>query len=135
MSPQFNADIILTAGVENPLGGIDIEADAAVVVMTHSYQRDEIVLPLLLSRPLKYLGVLGPRRRTETLPGGAVERVYAPIGFDIGAETPETIALSIVAEIQAVLAARPGPSLRDRDGPIYLRHHAPYNTPACPESA
>ena len=138
MGPSFNADVLAISTTENPLGEIDIEPDAAVVVMTHNYLRDEILLPLLASRPLKYLGVLGPRRRTEALLNripGAIERVYAPIGLDIGAQTPETIALSILAEIQAVLAGRPGPSIRDRDGPIYRRDQPAYNNPPCPTSA
>ena len=94
--------------------------------------------PLLASRRLKYLGALGPRRRTEALLAaipGAMDRIYAPIGLDIGAQSPETIALSILAEIQAVLTGRGGPSLRDRDGPIYLREQIAYNEPACPELA
>ena len=46
-------------------------------------------------------------------------RVFAPIGLDIGAETPDEIALAIVAEVQAVLAGRRGASLRERGGGIH----------------
>ena len=73
----------------------------------------------------RYVGCLGPRRRTERLLGElGLEiggRVYGPVGLDIGAETPEEIALSIVAEIRAVVAGRGGRSLRDVAGAIHAR--------------
>ncbi len=102
---------------------LEIPAEAAVVLMTHNYVRDGNVLPRLLQHPLRYLGILGPRVRTERLfedLGISVPPfVHAPAGLDIGAGTPETIALSIVAEISATLAGRSGAMLRDRQGPIY----------------
>jgi xanthine/CO dehydrogenase XdhC/CoxF family maturation factor len=78
------------------------------------------------------LGILGPKSRTERLLqelGEAginptpeqMQRLYSPVGLDIGAETPEAIALSIVAEIQAVIANRSGGLLRDRKGSIHYR--------------
>ena len=80
----------------------------------------------------RYIGVLGPKTRTEKLidelrEQGSIftqeqmDRLYGPVGLDIGASTPEGIALSIVAEIQAVLASRNGGSLRHRQEPIYDR--------------
>ncbi|MBV8887911.1 MAG: XdhC family protein, partial [Chroococcidiopsidaceae cyanobacterium CP_BM_RX_35] len=50
-----------------------------------------------------------------------LQRLFAPVGLDIGADTPEAIALAIVAEIQAVLANRCGGLLKDRKGPIHDR--------------
>ena len=72
---------------------------------------------------------LGPKKRTEKLlaeigekfSAAQLEKLHAPVGLDIGAETPETIALSIVAEIQSVLAGREGGFLREREGAIYER--------------
>ena len=75
---------------------------------------------------------LGPKRRTEQLIGELAGRgdtfteeqlanLYAPVGLDIGAETPESIALSIVGEIQSVLKTRDGGHLRNRKGSIYDR--------------
>ena len=99
----------------------EIAPDEAVVLMTHSYEQDRDLLAQLLARPLGYLGVLGPRSRTmhileqltkpETgaLPmtlNEAAARLHSPIGLDISAHTPAAIALSIAAEVQAVLAAR-----------------------------
>lgn len=90
------------------------ERDAAVV-MTHSYEQDREALRSLLPRGLTYLGILGPRRRTERLLaevapeiGLSVEecftRLHAPVGLNIGATTPVSIALAIVAEVHAVFA-------------------------------
>ena len=105
-----------------------LDTFAAGVVMGHAAVHDRARLHELLAvGTLRYIGVLGPRRRTlellEDVPG--VERgtippnVYAPVGLDIGAETPEEIALAIVSECSAVLDGRPPRSLRDRDGAIH----------------
>lgn len=108
---------------------VRLEEFAAAVVMAHAAAHDRARLHELLGVPsLRYLGVLGPRRRTlELLEGSsAAEKVdvppnvYAPVGLDLGAETPEEIALSIVSEIAAVLAGRAGGSLRERGGPIHV---------------
>jgi xanthine/CO dehydrogenase XdhC/CoxF family maturation factor len=146
---RFAAADVVAAGTEDePLAGVEIGADAAVVLMTHNYFRDLQVLPALLRRAPRYLGILGPRRRTERLviDAGAAEMlpsIFGPVGLDLGADTPQTIALAIAAEIQAVLAGRPTRSLRDRPGPIYEHPEAPaaaasdlpYNPPSCPLSA
>jgi xanthine/CO dehydrogenase XdhC/CoxF family maturation factor len=140
------ADRLSVGTVDDPFGGETISADAAVVLMTHDYPRDLQLLPRLMQIPPRYLGLLGPRRRAERLvlespelPADTIDRLYAPVGIDINADTPETIALSIIAEIQAVLAGRPCPSLRDRQGPIYPRESAeadaPYQPITCPISA
>ena len=102
---------------------------AAAVVMGHAATHDRARLHELLGVPsLRYLGVLGPRRRTMelldgapgTVPGELPPNVYAPIGLDIGAETPEEIALAIVSECAAALAGRTPKSLRERGGtPIH----------------
>ena len=93
-----------------------LESDAAVV-MTHSYQQDVSILQQLLPLRLAYLGVLGPRYRTADLlkdvaqeMGGSASRwmdaIHAPVGFDLGGDSPATIALSILAEIQGTLSQR-----------------------------
>lgn len=104
----------------------------AAVIMSHSYRNDLHYLRALLPSPLRYLGVLGPRNRTERLlrcleaeglsyASTHTQRVYGPAGLDIGADSPEEIALAILAEIGAVIAGRTGQSLRDRDSPIHDR--------------
>ena len=94
------------------------------VVMSHDFERDREALAVLLRSPVTYLGVLGPRHRTNRLLADlgpvADERLYAPAGLSIGAETPAEIAASIVAEIQSVISGAAVGSLRDRHGPIHV---------------
>jgi xanthine/CO dehydrogenase XdhC/CoxF family maturation factor len=98
--------------------------------MTHHYLRDRSLLRFLLPSAARFIGILGPRKRTEALledlgeEGLSVtqeqlERLHGPAGLDIGAESPEEIALALVAEIQAALTGRQGGWLRERKGPIH----------------
>jgi xanthine/CO dehydrogenase XdhC/CoxF family maturation factor len=98
--------------------------------MTHHYLHDLAYLGWLLGTPARYIGVLGPKKRSEDLlrdlrergiapPPDALERVHAPAGLDLGADGPEEIALALLAEIQAALSGRRGGPLRDRKGPIH----------------
>ena len=115
---------------------VDLDGVTAAVTMAHAATHDRAYLHALLGvHTIRYIGVLGPRRRTlellEDAPGvesGTIpSRVYAPVGLDIGAETPEEIALAIVSEVAAVLAGKSGASLRDRGGPIHEeRARLPY---------
>jgi xanthine dehydrogenase accessory factor len=72
-----------------------------VVVMTHQFQKDQYILSRLLNKPLFYLGVLGSRKRTQRLLGNEriPNHISSPVGLTIGADGPEEIAVSIVAEI------------------------------------
>lgn len=126
------ADKIWVASAEQIASHLELDRKAFVVVMTHRFQEDARLLQVLLPRPLAYLGILGARRRTEELfkilsaRGSAatpeqLERVCAPIGLDLGATTPESIALSILAEVQCHLTARTPVQLRERRAPIRLR--------------
>ena len=127
-------DDIIQANPEDGLHELLLNAHTAAVIMTHNYWDDREILKVLLPSPVCYLGILGPKHRTEHLLQDLLEdgiaytpdqlsRLYAPIGLDIGADTPDEIGLSIVAEIQAVLANRSGGHLRDRQGPIHPRSH------------
>ncbi|HLP89593.1 MAG TPA: XdhC family protein [Nostocaceae cyanobacterium] len=100
------------------------------VVMTHRYLSDLAFLKTLIPSSVRYLGVLGPKRRMQKLWDDLDEnnilatvaqkqRIYNPVGLDIAAETPQEIALSIVAEIQAVIGGRSASFLRDRLGSIH----------------
>ncbi len=126
------ADGIVLSHPESITKHVTIDHHTVAVVMTHNYLHDRELLKMLLPSPLRYLGILGPKSRTERLLqelGEAginptpeqMQRLYSPVGLDIGAETPEAIALSIVAEIQAVIANRSGGLLRDRKGSIHYR--------------
>jgi xanthine/CO dehydrogenase XdhC/CoxF family maturation factor len=103
--------------LDQPLANLSIGPDDAAVVLTHSYQQDLAILRALLPRNLAYLGVLGPRRRTakiidEVTAGAslnaerAMRSIKSPVGLDLGVGSPQVIALSIIAEIQAVLSRR-----------------------------
>jgi xanthine/CO dehydrogenase XdhC/CoxF family maturation factor len=111
---------------------IFVDDRTVAVVMTHNYKDDLELLKMLMSSPARYLGFLGPRHRTLALlqdlrTEGMVytrtqlQRLHGPIGIDIGADSPEEIAIAIIAEIQAVLANRSGGFLRNRTEPIHQR--------------
>ncbi len=93
---------------------------AYVVFMHHNFDHDRDYVTSMLEGGARYLGVLGPLRRTlkmldrEDLPAN----VYAPVGLDLGGEGPEAVAVSIVAELQAVRHGRGGGHLRGSDAPI-----------------
>lgn len=99
-----------------------ITPETAVVVMNHHYETDAEYLRLLLGTSIAYLGMLGPRKRTDKILGELrqgglsataehLEKLHAPAGLDLGSENPEQIALAILAEIQATLAGRSGMNL------------------------
>lgn len=123
------ADAVLLSRPGDVLTELPLTEHTMVVLMTHNYLHDLELLRQLLPLPLRYLGCLGPRRRTERLllelcddtrrAAAELRRLHAPTGLDIGAETPEEIALSIVSEIRAVLSERSGAQLRDRAGTIH----------------
>ncbi len=104
---------------------VRVDNRSAAIVMNHNLLRDAALVHALLKSTIPYIGVLGPRERsTELIPGGELDeltsgRVFGPVGLDIGAETPEEIALCIVAEIQGVLSGHGGGSLRDRPGTVH----------------
>jgi xanthine/CO dehydrogenase XdhC/CoxF family maturation factor len=98
----------------------------AAIVKSHNYGRDFAVLRTLLPLDLHYVGLVGPRKRRNQLLSDLLDLgltinagFFAPAGLDLGAETPEEIALAIVSEIQRVFAATSGESLRDRKMPIH----------------
>jgi xanthine dehydrogenase accessory factor len=95
------------------------------VIKTHSFDRDGDWLRLLLGLGVPYLGVLGPRARTQRILDEVCDdadvqgRVFAPIGLDLGAEGPQQIAISIVAELLAFIARREPRHLWQRSAPIH----------------
>ncbi len=99
----------------------------AAIVKTHNYGRDYAALQKLLPLGLRYVALLGPRRRRDQLLHALLEEgveihseLFAPAGLDLGAEGPEQIALAMVAEIQAVFAGAEAASLRERKAPIHF---------------
>jgi len=102
---------------------IDAATEPYVVIMHHQQAADRGALAMALGSRARYIGVLGPARRTAELATelGVVldDRVHAPIGLDLGAETPEQIALSIAGELQAVSRGAFAGKLRDRVRPLH----------------
>jgi xanthine/CO dehydrogenase XdhC/CoxF family maturation factor len=101
------------------------------VLLSHNYAYDLAALQTLLTSPAPYIGLLGPRLKAQRLldeldafPTTQVqqlrERLHSPIGLDLGSETPEEIALAIVAEIQAQHSGRQGRPLRERAGTVHI---------------
>jgi xanthine dehydrogenase accessory factor len=101
------------------------DAQTAALVMTHNFGRDLLALDRLLPLQLRYVGLLGPRKRHAELLArlseyrpldfdAEVKTLFTPAGLDIGSEAPEEIALSIVSEVAAVLSDRCGGFLRER---------------------
>ncbi len=110
----------------------EIDARTAVVVKARKFGRDLVALARLLQLDVPYVGLLGPARRRRQLlnslveegclkPGTSLAHLYGPAGLDLGGESPAEIALSIVAEIQAVFASVRAEHLRAKSGSIHAR--------------
>jgi xanthine dehydrogenase accessory factor len=118
-----DADKVVAADVAGTLANLKIDADTYVVLVTRGHKHDEIALREVVNSNAAYIGMIGSRARVRTVQerlirdGFAkekVDRVYAPIGLDIGASTPEEIALSIVAEMVKVRRGGEGRSMKER---------------------
>ena len=98
----------------------------AAIVMSHNYGRDFAALEKLLPMNLRYVGLIGPRKRRDQMMNHLLDLgitvnagFFAPAGLELGAETSDEIALSIISEIQRVFAKASGDSLRERKTPIH----------------
>lgn len=125
---------VVVSKPENVLSHVTIDTQTVFLLMTHNYNYDLAMVRQLIDTNVVYTGVLGPRKKMERLLNELAEennvltdeqrsRLYSPVGLNIGAETAEEIALSILAEVKAVLAARPGGSLRNELTPIHKREN------------
>ena len=121
------AEVLHVADAAEAVRRIAPGARTACVSVTHDYLRDAAILRELRTTPAGYVGVVGPRSRAERLLADSGweaadrGRLYCPAGLDVGAQTPEEIALSVIAEILSALAERTAGHLRDRAGPIHDR--------------
>jgi xanthine dehydrogenase accessory factor len=109
---------------EDDAPGLPADGDTYAVIKTHSLMRDTGWVKRLAATEIAYLGVLGPRARIEkiaqSLGLGGDPRLFGPIGIDIGADGPEQVGLSIVAELLAVHARRKPRHLRERKEAIHV---------------
>jgi len=123
---------VLVSKPEKVLEQIPVDNKTVFVLMTHNYNYDFAMLRALLQVDTPYIGSLGPRKKLDrmldelqkdgiSISESQLSKVYGPAGHDLGAETPEEIALSILAEIQAVLQTKSGGSLRSSGDFIHSR--------------
>lgn len=121
---------IIIGDPEYLIENIVVDTQTYVILMTHNYRYDLEVLKLVLKTSCPYIGILGPKTKLERMYGDLQsngitlteddrERIYGPVGLDIGAETAEEIALSIISEIKAVIETRNGTSLRYKTDKIH----------------
>lgn len=117
-----------------------IDERTAVVIATHNFGRDCAALRDLLPADLRYLGLVGSRRRRDDILFDVLNNginvndgLFAPAGLHLGTDTPEEIALSIVAEIQSVFGGGTAQQLRTRKAPIHQMASAEFTQ--CHESA
>lgn len=122
------ADTVLQVDTLVPFALDELVDGALVAVMTHSYSQDRHWLGGVLRGNPAYIGQLGPRERTERLreellaqgiETPALERLHFPIGLDIGGDTPESVAIAVLAEMTAVLNQRSGGMLSHRQATIH----------------
>lgn len=123
---------IITAKPEQVLSQFNTDERTALVLMTHNYNYDMTVLRQLLPLQLPYVATLGPKKRLDRMidefrsdgliiTDKQLQSIYGPAGIDIGSDNADEIALSIIAEIQAVLNKRSINSLRDKKS-VHNRH-------------
>ncbi len=126
------ATCLLFADRDAVLEKITVNERTAAILMSHNYKYDLAVLEALLTTEIPYIGILGPLKRYEKLkaeiqskgnafPDRKFDKVHAPVGLDIGAETPDEIALSVISEIKAFFTGRTAGYLRERKLPIHPR--------------
>lgn len=119
------ADSVLLCSAEDACAQIQADDRTVAVTMNHHFDRDQETLAALRNLCLNYVGTLGPKRRRDRMLNGLkengvvisddfVETLHGPAGLDLGAKTPEEIALSIMAEILSVLNGRDAKPIRDR---------------------
>jgi xanthine dehydrogenase accessory factor len=127
---EFTRDAMLPAGVEVAVGDMpdllrECQPDPTtwIVIVTRGHRTDQEVLRAALAGSAAYVGMIGSSSKVRNVfakllaagvPAGDLARVYAPIGLDLGAETPDEIALSIAAELVMLRHGAAGGSLRDR---------------------
>lgn len=123
---------VLVAKPEQALEQIDIDEQTVFLLMTHNYNYDMAMLRQLLQKNVAYIGMLGPKKKRERMLTELKEEglnftaqqlsvLHSPVGLDIGAETSEEIALSILSEIKALFAGKDVQSLRTLKEVIHPR--------------
>lgn len=122
---------VIVTKPERTLKHIEIDLRSCFVLMSHNYNYDLSVLKLLLTEDqIPYIGILGPMKKYQRMQSdlesegidlseATMNKIHAPIGLEIGAETPAEIGLSILSEIQSVLTQTSARPLREKSEPIH----------------
>lgn len=127
---------VIVAKPEEVLSYVDVNEWTAIVLMTHNYNYEMALLKELACQAFSYVGMLGPKKKLDRmlselkdnrviLSGEQLEHLHGPVGLDIGSEGAEEIALSVLAEIKAVLSNRKGYSLKYKAEPIHIAEIKP----------
>ncbi len=122
-----HAGELVTAAPDDLARLVALGPETFAVVMTHNYADDRVYVRALLDTNVAYIGVLGPRQRTDRMLAELAahrpvneSRIYGPIGLDIGTDGAEQVAISALSEILAVRSGRRPSSLRERRQPIHV---------------
>ncbi|NDP27927.1 MAG: XdhC family protein [Flavobacterium sp.] len=130
---------VIVTKPEQTLENIQIDQRSCFVLMSHNYNYDLAVLKLLLAEEqIPYIGILGPMKKYQRMQNDLntegfelteenLRKIHAPIGLEIGAETPAEIGLSILAEIQSVLTQTSARPLREKSEPIHEKKNNQFN--------
>lgn len=124
---------VIVSKPESVLEQVTIDEQTVFALMTHNYNYDYAMLKALVKKNVVYIGVLGPKKKLERMLAGLKEEgiylsdqqlsfIHGPAGLDIAAETAEEIALSIIAEIKAILNGKEGRPLKVKQGAIHSRN-------------
>ncbi|MFZ6025227.1 MAG: XdhC family protein [Bacteroidota bacterium] len=125
--------MVVHAKADHILEHVVIDSRTVFVLMSHNYNYDLAILKALLKKGVRYIGVLGPHKKMRMMIDELAEEgielsqqqldaIHGPVGLNIGAETAEEIAISVVAEIQAKLTSAAIMPLREK--PDTIHHHA-----------
>ncbi len=111
-----HADTIIVDSFESALNKIEVDANTWIILVTRGHRYDFLCLEKLIEKDFAYIGMMGSKTRAaltkkqlvdKGISREAVEKLYCPIGLDIGGKTPEELAVSIVSEIIAVKSGKP----------------------------
>jgi len=111
------ADQLLLGDIAEHLSSIDIDANTSVVIASYHHEYDDVAIQAVINSSARYIGVLGNKRKVTAcfsrlnalgVDDELMNRVYIPVGLDLGGQKTSEIALSVMAEIQAVKYGREG---------------------------
>lgn len=129
-----NSCQVIISKPEETLKNIEPDSRSCFVLMSHNYNYDLSVLKLVIAdEQIPYVGILGPQKKFRRmlddlaeegfeLKSGTLNKIHAPVGLEIGAETPAEIGLSILSEIQSVLTGNSARPLREKAAPIHEKN-------------